>query len=1179
MNSIRWMAWMLILIVAFGLGACMEDDVDFSDGDDPEDGDDVDGDAADGDFDWSLPGDGDGTDGDLPDGDKPDGDVPLACPGTTIEPDNPVEDSTVDSRNNWSDYSCLSAEENGPEKLYRFVAPACEGTLNATVDLSEMSADLDLLLLDSCNPADCTRFSNTYVDERIAFSATPGEDYYIVVDGFDGAAGSFTLELTFDCQQGTDGDSDGDSDGDQTDGDSGVSPGANCADPLPLTLSNGDIAGNTSGGGNDFEGSCQSNNGSDRVYVFTVAETIKITFEASGFDTVMYLRSDCDDTASQIACDDDGGASHNARISEDLDPGTYYLIVDGFGENEGAFTLNTKLDCPAGEVYDPGSQDCVDDPCEPNPCSAANQSVCVYQPPSGHTCDCDSGYVPDGAGGCMVDPNPSGETCSSPFVLTPSSGSESGSTVGAGNYYAGSCVGDGPEHVYSVTLTETVMASIYMDGYDTGLYIRRDCDNNNTEVKCNDDGGDGSDAYIALVLDPGDYSIFADSYGDGGNYTLIYSFNPDPCASDPCPAEADCVPDADWSEYTCVCAEGYVAYEDACIDDPCTPNLCASEHQHICRPVLPSGYACDCDPGWISDGAGGCMVDPDPSGETCAEPLPLDILASGSTSDTTAGAGSNYNGECGGSGPERVYGFVLDEPMYSVFEMSGFDTVLHLRSECDNADSQLACDDDGGPSSGSHLARVLEAGPYYLFADSYGSTGGTYNLTYQFNPDPCADDPCPGLPECVAAADWSSYECVCPAGMVPWEESCVDDPCEPNLCTDPYMNRCVMDGVDQYHCECNLGYISDGAGGCIVDPDANDWAFFVFLNADNNLEDDGWSDVAEMVTGGGSNPYVHIVVMLDTYSGPTNTLYITDQATNGNYETLVEHGELNLSDYQTMADFGVWAVEHYPARHYAFIAWDHGAGWEKRAPQDDPLTKGFSNDDHGSGAGEISISNGDYARAMAQITAALGDKLDVVGFDACLMGMWEVAAATAPFAHYLVASGDTEPAWGWSYDLFMPGLVGNPDLTPLELATSIVDTYHEYSPNNGTLAVVDLDTIDDLNDAMSDFADALMDNPSVYTQLGTIRNATESFYGFYDIMHFALQVAASGSMPQVVKDAAQALVTQLEISIAYNQSHFANSHGLTAYFPNSSFNTAYQDEGAVWSHNSTWDEFLIDYTD
>lgn len=242
--------------------------------------------------------------------------------------------------------------------------------------------------------------------------------------------------------------------------------------------------------------------------------------------------------------------------------------------------------------------------------------------------------------------------------------------------------------------------------------------------------------------------------------------------------------------------------------------------------------------------------------------------------------------------------------------------------------------------------------------------------------------------------------------------------------------------------------------------------------------------------------------------------------------------------------------------------------------------KGFSNDDsHG---GEISISNGDYAKGLAEITAALGSKLDIVGFDACLMGMWEIADATAPYANYLVASSETEPGPGWAYHRFLPQLIANYNQTPLELGTAIVDGYYAESTDNATLAVTDLQTMTDLNAKVTGFANTLMAHTDLYASIKTVVDDTQGFYLWEhkDLYDFADRIAVMADAPADLIAAANQLKTQLDVSIKYNkaQADYAGAHGLAIYLPTDSMDGAYKDIGAVWSQHTTWDEFLAGFS-
>ncbi len=78
----------------------------------------------------------------------------------------------------------------------------------------------------------------------------------------------------------------------------------------------------------------------DKVYQFTLKDKSHVNLSLKGstfYNAILSLRSDCaDPTKGEIVC-----ANQYAKvIDRDLDPGTYYVVIDGYGaKSEGAFTL------------------------------------------------------------------------------------------------------------------------------------------------------------------------------------------------------------------------------------------------------------------------------------------------------------------------------------------------------------------------------------------------------------------------------------------------------------------------------------------------------------------------------------------------------------------------------------------------------------------------------------------------------------------------------------------------------------------------------------------------------------------------------------------------------------------------------------------------------------------------
>ncbi len=101
----------------------------------------------------------------------------------------------------------------------------------------------------------------------------------------------------------------------------------------------------------------------------------------------------------------------------------------------------------------------------------------------------------------------------------------------------------------------------------------------------------------------------------------------------------------------------------------------------------------------------------------------------------TQGLENNYEARCGGQGPEQPVIFRLDRPAQVLFRMgnSDYDTLIFLRTECDDPMTELACNDDGPDGLDSYIDIHLEPGNYILFVDGYGGGSGTTQLSVQVN--------------------------------------------------------------------------------------------------------------------------------------------------------------------------------------------------------------------------------------------------------------------------------------------------------------------------------------------------------------------------------------------------------------------------------------------------------------
>lgn len=615
--------------------------------------------------------------------------------------------------------------------------------------------------------------------------------------------------------------------------------------------------------------------------------------------------------------------------------------------------------------------------------------------------------------------------------------------------------------------------------------------------------------------------------------------------------------------------------------DPCDPNPCTELRRTRCTPGPRQQALCGCDDAYVRRD-GRCVASPDNSGQTCASPLPL--RDNRPVSGSTQGSESQLQPSCTISwptGPEHVYSLILDETRYVALTLESVDGLVHVRRVCEDATTEVLCMRKvvSGVVRGG---AVLEPGEYAVIVDSFYD-GAPYTLRVKTRPDPCARMECPGSAQCVSAADWTDAACRCEQGEFLTDTGCVPDPCEPNPCTTKGRSLCEPQPSGEARCLCAPTHVEDHFGLCVPDPMGNRWLVMVYLNADNNLEDAGYTDLAQMIAAG-YDYRVHLVILFDSHrrdGGATRLIYVGPDGA----DVLETLPEADMSDGETLADFGVWALSRYPARRTALILWDHGTGWTKRGGTAGGGSgyKGFSTDYSGPG-GEISIASGEYGRALARITEARGGPLDLVGFDACYMGMWEVALATAPYADYLVASMDQVPNAGWRYDAVLGPLLDNPDEDARSFGERIVRVFRDDSDANDTLALVDLEGLGPVNAAINDLADALMAHPEYYAQVEERRLLGQKvflFETYRDLRHIAQLFASDPGLPGPVREAAQALDEAADAAIlaAHIHSRKPDAHGLTFYFPSHTgwVHPDYVAAEAPWYGVSRWGDFLLDF--
>ncbi|MFC1854426.1 clostripain-related cysteine peptidase [Candidatus Dependentiae bacterium] len=273
------------------------------------------------------------------------------------------------------------------------------------------------------------------------------------------------------------------------------------------------------------------------------------------------------------------------------------------------------------------------------------------------------------------------------------------------------------------------------------------------------------------------------------------------------------------------------------------------------------------------------------------------------------------------------------------------------------------------------------------------------------------------------------------------------------------------------------------------------WTVMIYIQARNNLAPYASQNLRDMAKAYG-NRGVNIVAQWDQPKKKGAWRYKIGKES----ITLENYAEIgNPKDPgKKLVDFVKWGIENNPAQHYCLVLWNHGTGI-LNPPFGCPIRVLLNNRElvlnpriniagilepelsalYNKRRGilfdednKVFIDNVDLQNSLKKITSGsiLGRKLDCVGFDACFMGMVEIAYQIRKFAKYMIASEELELARGWDY-LSLTSALTSQLPSPKEMAKLVVKTYGDYykgRTNYYTQSAIDLQKIDQLKQSLDD---------------------------------------------------------------------------------------------------------------
>jgi hypothetical protein len=328
--------------------------------------------------------------------------------------------------------------------------------------------------------------------------------------------------------------------------------------------------------------------------------------------------------------------------------------------------------------------------------------------------------------------------------------------------------------------------------------------------------------------------------------------------------------------------------------------------------------------------------------------------------------------------------------------------------------------------------------------------------------------------------------------------------------------------------------------------------------------------------------------------------------------------ETNTGEPTFLLDFVKWGIASYPANRYMLILWNHGSGWDDtdvyarlgvrngRLYRPGRIRNAFFKSSVRKAA-EFSARNPHLARAiafdddakdfldslemkkvLADIRKLLGRKLDILGMDACLMSMAEIAYQIRESVGFMVGSEETEPVDGWPYHSIIEILTSTPELSPRDLSKTIVSTYIESYKGSGedvTQSAGDVSVALRVAVAVKKLAEALttgLGDTRTRNLMAGIRNQVQEYYipENIDLVDYCTLLKGSG-VGSEIKTACDGVINAVKktkgfiVSSGYLGSSMKRSNGLAIYFPTRNISELYAK--LEFAKKTRWGDFLKAY--
>jgi hypothetical protein len=350
------------------------------------------------------------------------------------------------------------------------------------------------------------------------------------------------------------------------------------------------------------------------------------------------------------------------------------------------------------------------------------------------------------------------------------------------------------------------------------------------------------------------------------------------------------------------------------------------------------------------------------------------------------------------------------------------------------------------------------------------------------------------------------------------------------------------------------------------------WTWLFYNDADFFLGFDPMDSFSEYAY---SSKNLNVVVLQDTFGKPAKLWYIDES----HDKMLLENmGEVDMGDYQTLADFIAYGVNNYPADRYLLSFYDHGSGWQGAC---------IDNTDGGM------LSMDEMQKAISD-----NDCVDIVCFTApCLMGSIESVYELRDCTDVFIGGEPTSGYCWWWYviDDMCDIMDQNPSIDTLEFGSQIINIIEEecenwvgnpnIDENNLQMTAIRTDKISTLVQDIDEIAQIFLENHELfYDNFWSVYDNIQSLIeneiiDLYDFLEKSVDISPDQTFSEKLEEAKKSF-NEAVIAECHGLNH-TELHGLSIYFPKDkkTYISAYGNDGygLDFSRYTQWDEFLDEY--